>query len=201
VPRTPPASIPPDVFAIARREYLACRRIDMGAIAAELGVARSTIFRRAGRRDDLIAAVIWHLTEEVLRRATASATELAGTDRIVAVIERFVRLVAADPALRSFLEREPEIALRILTSKHGPMQAGITSALIELIEEERRAGLVLGIDRDTLAYAIVRLGEGFLYADVVADQDPDVDRAVELMGSLLRAQALDATATHLKTVR
>ena len=52
--------------------------------------------------------------------------------------------------------------------------------------EEARGNLRLGIDRATLAYAIVRIGESFLYADVIADNDPDVDQAVAVIGRLLR---------------
>jgi Tetracyclin repressor-like, C-terminal domain len=52
--------------------------------------------------------------------------------------------------------------------------------------EEARGNLTLGIDHATLAYAIVRIGESFLYADVIADNDPDVDQAVAVIGRLLR---------------
>jgi len=188
----PPEDVAPDVFEAAMRAYLECRRIDMGQIAAELGVARSTVFRRGGRRDDLIAEVIWYLTRHALLQSIASAEGKAGGERVLGVVGHFMRRVAGARPLRAFLEREPEIALRILTSKHGPMQAGITEALVRLLDEEG-----IGGDRATLAYAIVRLGEAFLYADVVADQEPDVDRALELISGLVFA----ATATDRKIVR
>ena len=197
----PPEGVAPEVFDAAMRAYLECRRVDMGQIAADLGVVRSTVFRRAGRRDDLIAHVIWYLTRQALARSIASADGLVGTERVLAVIEHFIRTVTRSPNLRAFLEREPEIALRILTSKHGPMQPGITQALTRLLEEEHGRGLILALERETLAYAIVRLGEGFLYADVVADQEPDADGALALIASLVRAHAQDATATDPKTVR
>jgi hypothetical protein len=44
------------------------------------------------------------------------------------------------------------------------------------------------VDPGALAYAIVRIGESFLYADVIADNDPDVDQAVTLVSRLLRAE-------------
>jgi AcrR family transcriptional regulator len=188
----PPDDIAPDVFEAATRAYLGCRRVDMGQIAAELGVVRSTVFRRGGRRDDLIAEVIWYLTRHALVQSIASSAGRSGADRVLAVVAHFMRTVAGAAPLRAFLEREPEIALRVLTSKHGPMQAGIAEALTRLLDEEE-----VGRDRPTLAYAIVRLGEAFLYADVVADQEPDVDRATELIEGLVIA----GTATHREIVR
>jgi hypothetical protein len=57
-----------------------------------------------------------------------------------------------------------------------------------LAHEESRGELRLGVDPAALAYAIVRIGESFLYADVIADNDPDVDQAVTLVSRLLRAE-------------
>jgi hypothetical protein len=68
------------------------------------------------------------------------------------VAERFMRFVHAQPALRRLLEEEPEAALRILTSKHGPVQVGLV-ALTErvLVEEQEASALALGMDAHTLA--------------------------------------------------
>ena len=41
------------------------------------------------------------------------------------------------------------------------------------------------LDTGTLAYAIMRIGEGFLYADVIADRPPDTRRAVTVIRALL----------------
>ncbi len=40
-------------------------------------------------------------------------------------------------------------------------------------------------DEPALAYALVRLGESFLYADVLADRKPDVDTANRLQQALV----------------
>jgi hypothetical protein len=57
-----------------------------------------------------------------------------------------------------------------------------------LIAEEAVAGERMRLDRPTLAYVIVRIAESFLYADVIADNEPDVDRAVEVIARLLGGQ-------------
>ena len=46
-------------------------------------------------------------------------------------------------------------------------------------------GLVTLIDPDALAYALVRLGESFLYADVLAARKPDVETANRLQRALI----------------
>jgi hypothetical protein len=42
------------------------------------------------------------------------------------------------------------------------------------------------VDAHTLAYAVVRLVESFLYADLVAGEEPDLAKAVEVLRLLLR---------------
>lgn len=183
----PPADIPGDIFQAGLRTFLDRRRLDMRALAGELGISRATLYRRVGGRDHLLGEVIWYLARRSLARAYEGTEELRGEERVVGVVERFMRDVHSQPALARLLEAEPEAALRILTSKHGPIQRGIIEVLERLMElEESRGHLRLGIDRATLAFAIVRLGEGFLYADVIADNDPDVDQAVAVIGRLLR---------------
>jgi AcrR family transcriptional regulator len=183
----PPGEVPADIFEAAIRTYLDRRRLDMRALAAELDISRATLYRRVGGRDHLLGEVIWYLARRSLARAYEGTEGLRGEQRIVTVLERFMRDVHSQPALARLLEAEPEAALRILTSKHGPVQRGIIDVLERLMQvEEERGNLRLGIDHATLAYAIVRIGESFLYADVIADNDPDVDQAVAVIGRLLR---------------
>jgi AcrR family transcriptional regulator len=183
----PPAEVPEDIFRAALRTFLDLRRVDMRALAGELGISRATLYRRVGGRDHLLGEVIWYLARRSLARAYEGTEHLKGGDRIVAVVERFMRDVHSQPALARLLEAEPEAALRILTSKHGPVQRGIIEVLENLMAlEGSRGHLRLGIDTGTLAYAVVRIGESFLYADVIADNDPDVDQAVAVIGRLLR---------------
>jgi len=183
----PPEDIPRDIFDAALGTFRRRRRLDMRALAGELGISRATLYRRVGGRDHLLGEVIWYLTRRSLARAYEGTDQLTGDQRIVTVVERFMRDVHSQPALARLLDAEPEAALRILTSKHGPIQRGIIEVLERLMDiEESRGNLRLGIEHSTLAYAIVRLGESFLYADVIADNDPDVDQAVALIGRLLR---------------
>jgi AcrR family transcriptional regulator len=185
----PPADIPREIFDAAVDTYLDCRRLDMRALAGELSISRATLYRHAGGRDRLLGEVIWYRTRLALARAAEDTEQLTGEKRVVAIVERFMRIVHESAPLRRLLEAEPETALRILTSKHGPVQRRVIDALEALIAfEEERGELRPGVDRGALAYAIVRIGESFLYADVIADNDPDVDQAVTLVARLLRSE-------------
>jgi hypothetical protein len=62
----------------------------------------------------------------------------------------------------------------------------MAGALENLIDLERgRGSFEARLDTPALAYAIVRISEGFLYSDVIADRAPDIDRAVTVIEALL----------------
>lgn len=169
---------PPEIFAAALQVFLACRRLDMRALAGDLGISRATLYRKTGSRDQLLGEVLWALTRRAIERALRSADDLDGVDRVVAVVERYLGFIERQPAFRRLLTGEPEIALRVLTSKHGVVQRRIVSALQALLDQEQRAGrLRFTMDTDTLAYVIVRVCEGFLYADVIADNAPELTQS------------------------
>jgi AcrR family transcriptional regulator len=183
----PPEDVPEPIFRAALATVLARRRLDMRALALETGMARATLYRKVGDRDRLLGEVLWYLTRREWIRAVEGTESLAGAARVVEILRRFMRRVEEGPALRRLLEEEPEATLRILTSKHGVLQGRIIQAVERLLaQEEQRGTLRPFIDRPTLAYVIVRIGESFLYADVIADGEPDVDRAVEIIARLLR---------------
>jgi tetracycline repressor-like protein len=95
---------------------------------------------------------------------------------------------ASFPPLHRFLEQEPELALRLLTSKHGPVQGRMIAAAKQLLEEQVEAGaLTPALDVDTLAYLIIRVAESFIYSDVITGSEPDVEKAVEVVRVLLTA--------------
>jgi len=174
------------IFVAALQTFLEMRRLDMRGLAAELGMGRSTLYRKVGSRDRLLGAVLWYLTRRAIARAVEAAHGLSGADRVVTVVRHFLHDVHSHAGLRRMLQDEPEAALRILTSRRGVVQRGVTTALERLLAEEEAQGDVsLAMDRATLAYVIVRVGETFLYADVIADNQPEVDRAVEVIERLL----------------
>ena len=169
-------------FRIARRWFVAGRRIEMGELAAEVGVNRATLFRWVGGRDELLAEVVWSLTEPTLRRAEREASGRGGA-RIAAVLGRFAALVDGSGYFQAFLRREPERALRILTTRAGTLQARVVADIEAMLAAE--PGLTLPLPRHDLAYLIVRITESFLYADLITGEDPDVRMVERAVAALL----------------
>jgi AcrR family transcriptional regulator len=181
-----PRPTPLDALRLARRRWFANERLDMGALARELGVSRATLYSWVGSRERLIGEVIWSFAEEGLRQALEEARG-SGADYILDVVERFARMNAAFEPLRRFIEQDPELALRVLTSKSGPVQERMIDAARELLAEQVAAGeLTPALDLDTLAYLLIRVNESFLYSDVITGSEPDVDKALEAIRLLLR---------------
>lgn len=182
----PPSSIPPDVFAAAVEAYLSGQKLDMQALARRLGVGRATLYRRAGNREQLLDEVVWWRSRQALVSAVTRSSSQQGIARIVAVVNTILHGVLHDRALRSFLESDPEAAMRILTGARSTVQHGMTRTLENLIDlETSRGHLAVGLDTSTLTYAIVRISEGFLYSDIIADRTPDVGRATTVIEALL----------------
>src|ERR1700737_2367519 len=102
-----------DVLAQATHRYLRGRRVDVQAIAAELGLGRTTIYRWFGSRDRLIREGIRGTAQPLLRAAPAAARGTGG-QALLDTFDRFNRGLAASPALRQFVEHERDAALRVI---------------------------------------------------------------------------------------
>jgi hypothetical protein len=183
---TPPPATAPDLLSLARRRFLKGQRIGLEDLSAELGISRATAYRWAGNADLLSGLVIASIAEDTFRRA-ASEVRGRGAARVVDVIARGMRYVATSAAYRAFLERDPQRALRIVASKDGPVQQRTIAMHEELLAEEvRRGALKLPVDTHTMAYALVRVVESFLYADAIAGETLELEKAVAILKLMLR---------------
>lgn len=181
-----PSRIPEPVFAAAVDVHTSGQRLDMKSLAQRLGVSRATLYRQAGNREHLLDEVIWWRARHTLVEQVHATAPLAGAERIVATVGGVLQAIEGDRSLRTFLESDPEAALRILTGTRSTVQRGMVAALENLIDLERgRDAFDADLDTPTLAYAIVRIAEGFLYADVIADRSPDIARATTVIDALL----------------
>jgi AcrR family transcriptional regulator len=182
-----PATIPGPIFAAAVDTFVAGQRLDMRSLAQRVGVARATLYRRAGNREQLLDQVLWWQARRLLADQVQASAHLTGTDRLIAVIGRVVRAIGADRPVRTFLESEPETALRVLTGSRSTVHQGVAAALENLIDLERgRGAFDTSLDTPTLAFAIVRVADGFLYSNVIADRAPGIGPAVTVIEALLR---------------
>ena len=176
------------IVAAAARWIQDGRRLDMQGLADELGMSRVTLFRRIGSREALLGKALWMLTQCTLETAAArweaerpeGELHTPGTGRYINAI------VSESTGLRRLLEDEPALAIRVLTDPHGQVQTGVVAFVEDLLRRDiAEFGLVTIIEPDALSYALVRLGESFLYADVLAARKPDVETVNRLQQALI----------------
>src|SRR5580698_2122842 len=135
-PGRPAASTREAALQLATKRFLASERVDVQAIARELGLARATMHRWFQTRELLLGEVLAALAEERLLE---------------------IRRQTGGTGARALLAQEQERALRILTSSAGVVQPRVVACIERLIGAEVRAGeLVPPTPPDVLAYAIVR---------------------------------------------
>lgn len=176
--------------ALAARWIRDGRRLDMQGLADELGVSRVTLFRRVGGREELLTRALWVLTERTLEAAAArwEAERPEGELHTPGTGRHINAIVSHSKGLRRLLDDEPALTLRVLTDPRGQVQTGIVTFIEALLRRDiAEFGLVSLIEPEALAYALVRLGESFLYADVLAARKPDVATADRLQQALVQS--------------
>ena len=182
-----------DVVAAARRRYAEGERVDMRAIAIELGVSRATLYRWFGSRDALLGEAIASETEEYFARVRVRVGG-RGAPALLETFDRINRGLVRATGLRRYVEQEREAALRTLTSSAGAVQLAAVGAIAVMIEDEVRAGAYdPPMDPATLAYAIVRLAEAFIYNDALAGIRGDVEDLRRVEAALLGIDARGQT--------
>jgi AcrR family transcriptional regulator len=180
----PAAASRDDVLHLALNRYLHGDRIDVQAIAAELGLGRTTVYRWFGSREGLVGETVAAAAEPLFDDARVAAKGEGGA-ALLDTFDRINRALAAAPALRSFLALERD-ALRMLTSSGGVVHRRAVAKIQSFIEAEVHSGTYEPrVDPSTLAYAIVRLAEAFLFNDATAAMRSDVERLREIEAALL----------------
>lgn len=179
--------------ALAARWLDEGRRLDMQGLADELGVSRATLFRHVGGREELMSRAMWALAQRTLSIAAArwEAERAPGELHSSGTGRHLNALVSRSRGLRRLLDDEPALALRVLTDPRGRVQTGIVAFIEALLRQDiEEFDLVPLIEPNALAYALVRMGESFLYADVLASRQPDVATADRLQQALFEGAVI-----------
>ena len=177
---------PANAFRAAVRAFEAGPRLDMGLLAERLGISKTTLYRWTGSREQLIGDILSYLSERGYDQALEATAEMEGVERVMAVARHFVETVVTFEPLNRFIENETPLAFRILTIRGGPVEETVSRRVGALLEEERlRGSLTLRAPAATLAYAITKATEGFIYSDPLANIDTDIDAAMSITRLLL----------------
>jgi AcrR family transcriptional regulator len=174
-----------DVLRLVREQYLSGERVDLTVVAAQLGLGRATIYRWFSSREALLGQVISEQLELLCARKRREVRR-RGAHGLLEVFDRINRTLTRSRALRTLLEQERDSAMRLLTSSAGPVQPRAMACVKSMIDEEVAAGRYEPpADTGTLAYAVVRLCEAFLYNDAAIRIRGDYERLREVQAALL----------------
>jgi len=172
---------------LARETFIVGDRVDMGTLAAALGVDRTSLFRWVGNRDALLSEILWSLAIPTLIQAEDAAGDLAGAERVAALLTHFADDLNRAGYFRAFLRREPARALRLLTTADSPIQRRYVATAAWLVRRDLGGEPFDGtITPEELAYLLVRVSESFTYADLITGEEPSTDRARTAFRHLLR---------------
>jgi AcrR family transcriptional regulator len=180
---------PRDAFRLARHKWRTGERVDMSALARELGINRVTLYRWVGSREQLLVEVIWNLTNHNLTEATAvvDATGATGAERIIQTVSRFIDKAISHHGMQRWLANEGESAMRLLTRHQAGYQPRLVARLEVLLDEEVDGGrLDLPADVHEVAYVLEQLVESYVYLQPIAGEKPEARRAEPILRMLLR---------------
>lgn len=174
-------------FSTACGWFMAGRRIDISALAEEVGVSRVTMHRWVGTRDELLSEVMWHLTERTLDRLLADVDAAGITPRAPELLGRYVEAVASNTGVLRLQREEPDAFVRLCTTAASAFQTRMIAKVAEVLAGDRAAGhLSIDLDDSELAFAVVRLLEAYAHAPTLTGDPADPALATRVLRALLR---------------
>lgn len=182
-----PRPTPAAAFAHARTMLREGRRIDMVTLAAEIGVARATLYRWTGGRERLLAEATWAEMEAMADHLMTASKRQRGLARIESVCVEFLGAFAQNPGVNAFLQHERDAGLELLTRVNGGFRPRLVTWIQAQIQAEVDAGHYRPpADPALLAEGIVTIGERFLHHGGDPDVTPDPPAAGRMIALLLR---------------
>jgi AcrR family transcriptional regulator len=173
---------PLDALREAQRMFQAGERVDMRSLAGALGVDRATLYRWVGSREKLLTEVLWHLMDRTVQALRGPSGRVRAAD----VVTGAAQAAMANVGMQRFLEREGELALRLLTTKASEFQQRLIGLIADVVDTDRRAGrLHSTVPADDLPYVLVRMMESYVYLSLITGDEPDAERASSVIHALL----------------
>jgi AcrR family transcriptional regulator len=171
-----------DALDVAYATFLEEERVDMGTLAEQLAVSRATLYRWFGSRDQLLDQVLGRLSDGFVTSARDGAGG-EGDERVLDFARRIMVTTVNLAPVRSFVAREPQLALRLLIGEHGAVHRSLARALYEVIAETHSPAEAKALE--PAIDVVVQVGTSLQWATLAIGEDPQIDRAVGVIGALL----------------
>lgn len=188
-----PQANPLEVFKLARKAWLAGRRISIEELSNAVGVSRVTLYRWVGSKDRLVEEILWSFAEPNFRTAVKE-TPGTGVTHVVEVHRRFMTNLASFEPMRRFVHENPSQAIRLqapdMTSAHGRL---IQKTAEHLNAQQEAGHLKLNTTIDELAEHIIYANGSLLYGAIVGGRDPKIaiEQSCVIIRMLLEGSLID----------
>jgi len=171
-----------DALALARDAFLEEARVEIGVLAAQLSISRVTLYRWFGSREQLLEQLLVRLAGEFIEPARVEARGV-GDERVVDFARRIMNATAYFQPLRTFVEREPQLALRLLIGESGAIHGTIAQALLDVIAETHTPEQTSALGNRV--HAIVRMATALQWSTLAIGDEPETELAVDIVRVLL----------------
>ena len=164
-------------------QFEMCQRVDLVELAQICEVNRATLYRWFGSRDALLAEVLWRLSMRIIHSVIKGipGTSLSG---LMLNIQGYLKIVSTHKGQTHFVKNEPEVAARVLFTGEYSIRNRLINILLVYLPRYR-AFKEGDPQVKTLAVAIVRLGETFLYGDRLGDTEPQLEEYFKIIALLM----------------
>jgi AcrR family transcriptional regulator len=175
---------PSDGLDLARATFLAGERVEMGVIATQLDISQATVYRWFGSRERLIEQVLDAIAREFLAAAKDEA-EGDGDERVLDFARRLMYVTVTLEPVRAFVEREPQLALRLMLGEKGAIRDTLREALAEVVAETRPPAAAVALDEEL--DVLVEVAVALEWATFAIGDEPQIDHAIHIMRLILAA--------------
>jgi AcrR family transcriptional regulator len=183
-PGRPAAATRQQVLERAESWLRAGRRIDLQALARELGIGRTTLYTWFGSKDALTSEAFAHAARTTVAAIRADVAG-RGASAILETLARYDRAVAGSAMIVGSLHDDPIATVRLVTDPDGALHRAHLAIFEQLIADEVDAGAYRPpIPIPTLAYALVILGQHTIFVEAQRFQ-PDLERLAIVQAHLV----------------
>jgi AcrR family transcriptional regulator len=173
---------PEDALDVAQAAFVSGDRLELGPLAERLSVGRTTLYRWFGTREQLLERVLVRLTRQFSAAAQAKL-QLNGIDRVLEFTKHMINATIGFEPAQAFVNREPQLALRLLIGEHGAVHHAIVEEILAVLAKAQPDEDVSGLEERV--NVAVQVGTALQWATFAIGDQPDPQRVLDIVQMLI----------------